>query len=113
MLAPITIACLPRYAMASVLSSPGLVAAYMEADGRVWRGNRFMDEAAFSNLSAWVTEAGLIGRTESELMAGFCQRVVDAGVPLARALVILDTLHPVYEGCAFLWRADAPERAEV
>jgi len=72
-----------------------------------------MDEAAFSTLSAWVTEAGLIGRTESELMAGFCQRVVDAGVPLARALVILDTLHPVYEGCAFLWRADAPETAEV
>jgi adenylate cyclase len=72
-----------------------------------------MDEAALNMLSAWVTEAGLIGRTESELMSGFCARVVDAGVPLARALVILDTLHPVYEGCAFLWRADVPETAEV
>jgi adenylate cyclase len=71
-----------------------------------------MDEAAFNALSAWVTEAGLIGRTESELMAGFCQRVVDAGVPLARAMVILDTLHPVYEGRAFRWRAEAPETAE-
>ena len=72
-----------------------------------------MDEAACNILSAWVTEAGLIGRTESELMAGFCRRVTEAGVPLARALVILDTLHPIYEGRAFLWRADRPETAEV
>jgi adenylate cyclase len=72
-----------------------------------------MDAAAFNKLSAWVTEAGLIGRSESELMGGFCRRVVDAGVPLARALVILDTLHPIYEGRAFLWRSDRPETAEV
>src|SRR5438445_7843079 len=75
--------------------------------------NHFMDEAAFSALSAWVTEAGLIGRTESELMAGFCRRVADAGVPLARAMVILDTLHPIYEGRAFRWRGDAPDVVEA
>jgi adenylate cyclase len=46
-------------------------------------------------------------------MAGFCRRIADAGVPLARALVILDTLHPIYEGRAFRWRADAPEAVEV
>lgn len=72
-----------------------------------------MDEAAFSALSAWVTGAGLVGRSESELMTGFCRRIVEAGVPLARALVVLDTLHPVYEGRALRWRADLPERAEV
>ena len=72
-----------------------------------------MDDAAFNSLSAWVTEAGLIGRTETELMAGFCRRVVEAGIPLARALVILDTLHPIYEGRAFLWRADRPETTEI
>jgi len=72
-----------------------------------------MDLAAFNALTAWVTEAGLIGRTEGELMAGFCRRVVEARVPLARALVILDTLHPIYEGRALLWRSDRPETAEV
>src|ERR1700730_7185045 len=72
-----------------------------------------MDETAFNALAGWVTEAGLIGRTETELMTGFCRRVVDAGVPLARAMVILDTLHPVYEGRAFRWRADAAEVAEA
>ena len=38
-----------------------------------------MDEAALNTLAGWVTEAGLVGRGESELMAGFCRRVVDAG----------------------------------
>src|SRR5712691_57965 len=72
-----------------------------------------MDETAFNTLAGWVTEAGLIGRTESELMAGFCRRVAEAGVPLARAIVILDTLHPIYEGRAFRWRSDMPEAAEA
>jgi adenylate cyclase len=72
-----------------------------------------MDETAVNALARWVTEAGLIGRSESELMAGFCRRVADAGIPLARAMVILDTLHPIYEGRAFRWRGDQPELAEV
>jgi adenylate cyclase len=72
-----------------------------------------MNEAALSELAGWVTEAGLIGRTETEVMTGFCRRVAEAGVPLARALVILDTLHPIYEGRAFRWRSDVPEAAEA
>ena len=72
-----------------------------------------MDEAAFNAVSAWVTEAGLIGRTESELMAGFCRGSPRLGCRLARALVILDTLHPIYEGRALRWRADMPETAEI
>ena len=72
-----------------------------------------MNQTPFNELAGWVTEAGLIGRTESELMVGFCRRIIDADVPLARALVVLDTLHPIYEGRAFRWRADAPETVEV
>jgi adenylate cyclase len=75
--------------------------------------SHLMDEAAFNTVSAWVTEAGLIGRTESELMAGFCRQIVDAGVPLARAMVILDTLYPIYEGRVFRWRVDSPEALEA
>jgi adenylate cyclase len=72
-----------------------------------------MNETLFLKLADWVTRAGLAGRTESELMAGFCRRLVEAGVPLAQAIVILDTLHPVYEGRAFRWRADLPETVEA
>ena len=40
-----------------------------------------MNQSAFDALAGWVTRAGLSGRAESELMAGFCRRIVDAGVP--------------------------------
>jgi len=72
-----------------------------------------MAEGIFGELASWVSEVGVTPRTERELMAGFCRRVVEAGVPLARALVILDTLHPIYEGRAFRCRADQPEVAEA
>ena len=72
-----------------------------------------MDETALNELAGWVTEAGLIGVDERELMSGFCRRIVDTGVPLARAIVILDTLHPIYEGRAFRWRADMPDEAQA
>jgi adenylate cyclase len=61
----------------------------------------------FSDLARWVTEAGLAGETETVLLDGFCRRVLEAGVPLARAAIIIDTLHPVHEGRAFRWRRDA------
>ena len=35
---------------------------------------------------------------------GFCERLAAAGVDLARATVLVDTLHPIYEGRAFRWR---------
>lgn len=72
-----------------------------------------MDRSAVDELADWVTEAGLIGRTDSELMAGFCRRIADAGVPLARAMVILDTLHPIYEGRVLRWRADLTDAVEA
>jgi adenylate cyclase len=72
-----------------------------------------MNETVVADLADWVTRAGLSGRAETELMAGFCRRLASAGVPLAQALVILDTLHPVYEGRAFRWRAERPETVEA
>ncbi|HEX9445085.1 MAG TPA: adenylate/guanylate cyclase domain-containing protein [Candidatus Binatia bacterium] len=62
-----------------------------------------MDDAEFSELSLWVTEAALAGRSEAEILAGVCERETARGLPLARALVLIDTLHPVYEGRAFRW----------
>jgi adenylate cyclase len=62
-----------------------------------------MDKDEFAKLSAWITEAGLAGQSESAILAGFCEREVALGLPLARALVLIDTLHPIYEGRAFRW----------
>lgn len=62
-----------------------------------------MDDAQFAELSIWITEAGLAGQSESAILAGFCEREAARGLPLARALVLIDTLHPIYEGRAFRW----------
>ena len=66
-----------------------------------------MDPASLSNLRTWLTEAALAGKSESTLLDGFCRRALDAGLPIARAAIIIDTLHPVHEGRAFLWRREA------
>src|SRR5436305_48550 len=65
-----------------------------------------MDRAKFVDLSAWLTEAGLAGESETALLDGFCRRAIVAGLPLARAMVIIDTLHPVHEGRVFRWRSE-------
>jgi len=70
-----------------------------------------MNEAFFAELSAWLTQAGLAGAPESDIVSGFCERCVAAGLPLARANVFIDTLHPVHEGRLIRWGhgpAEAP-----
>src|SRR5437660_1680150 len=62
-------------------------------------------ETAVSTIASWIVERGLSGGSEVELLEGFCRRCRDAGINLSNAMVIIDTLHPVYEGRAFKWRA--------
>ena len=66
-----------------------------------------MDPANLSELRTWLTEAGLAGKSETVLLDGFCRRALGAGLPIAHAVIIIDTLHPVHEGRAFFWRRDA------
>jgi adenylate cyclase len=65
-----------------------------------------MNSAALSELAGWITEAGLAGKSETAMLDGFCRRAVAAGLPVARATVIIDTLHPVHEGRATRWRRE-------
>lgn len=65
-----------------------------------------MHDAQFAELAAWIADAGLDGQAEPDLLAGFCRRALAMGLPLARASVIIDTLHPVYEGRVFTWQRD-------
>jgi hypothetical protein len=62
-----------------------------------------MDERLLNELPAWLTEAGLAGASEADIVTGFCDRCVAAGIPLGRAHVFIDTLHPVHEGRLFRW----------
>ena len=62
-----------------------------------------MDEPLFGELSAWLIQAGLAGTSETDIVHGFCDRCVAGGLPLARAQVFIDTLHPVHEGRLVRW----------
>ena len=66
-----------------------------------------------SAIADWIVAAGLAGESEGALLEGFCRRVLAAGVKLARAGVIIDTLHPVYEGRAFRWRREDDGQPEL
>ncbi len=62
-----------------------------------------MNEGLFTQLSAWLAQAGLADTPETEIVSAFCDRCVAAGIPLARAHLAIDTLHPIHEGRLFRW----------
>src|SRR5262249_57599042 len=97
-----------RPCMSASLRKPSEIAALARIDARcqnptLWLYNRGVNEASFAELSEWLTQAGLAGAPETDIVSGFCERCVAAGLPLARALMFIDTLHPVHEGRLFRW----------
>jgi adenylate cyclase len=71
-----------------------------------------MTEDGINALTAWLAQAGLSGEPEDALVSGFCERAVAVGLPIDRAQVFIDTLHPVYEGRLVRWGYD-PSRPVV
>lgn len=69
-----------------------------------------MEERDLQDITAWLIRQGLAGVPETMLLQGFCDRCRAQGVPVDRAVVLIDTLHPVHEGDAFFWRSDGQER---
>jgi adenylate cyclase len=60
-------------------------------------------------LSAWLAEAGLRNLPLEELVDGFARRVNEAGVPVARIFVGMNTLHPMVLARSLIWdRATGP-----
>ena len=72
-----------------------------------------MTDAQLQAVTSWVVGRGLDGASESELLHGFCAECRRVGLPLSRAMVLVDTLHPVYEGRAFRWRNDGALESSV
>ncbi|MDB5557270.1 MAG: adenylate cyclase [Enterovirga sp.] len=72
-----------------------------------------MDPARLEEVRTWVTKAGLYGTSEPDLLRGFCKGLHKAGLPVARAHVVIDTLHPVHEGRVFRWRSDNAAESET
>lgn len=69
-----------------------------------------MDDRRIIETLSWVHAAALHGKTEAEILKGFCERLNAAGVPVWRAMVGTDTLHPVIGGHAAVWTDGAETR---
>src|SRR6202046_3606135 len=58
------------------------------------------------DIHIWAMKEGLRGATAGDLFDGYCQRIVIAGIPLMRAYVSTQTLHPQWSGYGYTWRRD-------
>ncbi len=54
-------------------------------------------------LIDWLVTKGLEGAGQEELLEGFCNGLVDQGLPLMRFHAAQSTLHPVYGGMGYNW----------
>ncbi len=62
-----------------------------------------MDDSHVIEITAWLMQSGLKGLAEADLLAGFCERCGQYGLPIERSVAVMDTLHPIYERRAFRW----------
>ena len=64
-------------------------------------------------LMNWLVSQGLEGLPENDLIRGFCERCRAGGLDLSRALVFIDTLHPIFEGRGFRWNDTATNESDA
>ena len=88
------------------VTAPRLGTVVVAASGGAHRHNDGMGENPLTLLdcSRWIAESALAGTTEVALLDGFCARLTELGLDLRRAMVGIDTLHPVVFGRSFTWR---------
>ncbi|GAB4532966.1 MAG: hypothetical protein Tsb0024_02140 [Ruegeria sp.] len=60
-------------------------------------------KARADDLIGWLLDRGLEGAEQSEILEGYCLRLVDAGVPLMRFHAAQSAYHPTYGGTGFNW----------
>ena len=56
-------------------------------------------------IAEWISAQALAGLPLEHLLDGLCVRLRDAGLPLARGVLGVDTLHPTLAGYFFGWRS--------
>ncbi|MDP6346381.1 MAG: adenylate/guanylate cyclase domain-containing protein [Alphaproteobacteria bacterium] len=55
-------------------------------------------------IARWAVREGMAGAPIARLIEGLCQQMQDAGVPVLRAFLGVQALHPLYGGYSFVWR---------
>lgn len=62
------------------------------------------DARHIQSISDWLIEQGLLQTPVTLMLSGFCDRLVEAGVPLLRANVSTRTMHPLIDSISHVWR---------
>ena len=72
-----------------------------------------MDSEQILQVAEAIAADSLAGTPEGVLLDRFCTRLVEAGVPIHRAMIGVDTLHPLLDGRTFEWRDDLEAVAAI
>ncbi|HEX6015725.1 MAG TPA: adenylate/guanylate cyclase domain-containing protein [Geminicoccaceae bacterium] len=64
-------------------------------------------------LASWLVDRSRAAPPLPELFVGFCERLILAGVPVCRASLGLETLHPEESGTQLVWRDGALEALDA
>src|SRR6201997_3187294 len=66
-----------------------------------------MDPLRLQDPIGWLMDGARSTRTPIALIQETCERIVGAGVPLSRAAIFVQSLHPDVFGRGFFWRPGA------
>jgi len=67
-------------------------------------GELFPARTKEEQLFAWLIDAGMQGMSMDQLIAHFCERLMDLGVGLSRANIALSTIHPQVNAFMYTWK---------
>ncbi len=59
-----------------------------------------------AGLASWLIEQGLVGIEQEDLLRGYCEKLVEIGVPVYRIHVAQRAFHPQFGGVGFDWLRD-------
>jgi adenylate cyclase len=65
------------------------------------------------DIARWIVTVGLDELDQAELIAGYCERLVEAGVPIWRASIGANTLHPLIVAQGHRWLPGEGVREEL
>lgn len=68
--------------------------------------DRQMTSTPAERLQTWLLQQGLQGARREELLQGYCEFLVELGMPLYRVHVAQSAFHPKYGGLGFNWFRD-------
>jgi adenylate cyclase len=66
-----------------------------------------MNAHDLQKITDWIIDGARSASSPAQMMAESCERLVQAGFPLWRAGVFVQTLHPDIFGLSYIWRPGA------